>query len=178
MTRDEVIAILSILKSAYPNFYKSMTKSELNNIVNLWHQMFLDDNCKIVTEAVKALIVSFKFPPTIADIKDKVDLITKPESMTEMEAWGLVRKAISDSFYNAGSRFAELPELIQRVVGSPTQLTQWGLMEPETVESVIQSNFMRSYKAKMIHAKEVDRLPESTKKMIGELVEKFKMIEG
>ena len=40
MDRKEVMRILSLLKAAYPVFYLKMTKSEAEDVVNLWLDMF------------------------------------------------------------------------------------------------------------------------------------------
>lgn len=166
MTRNEIVYIMSILKIAYPRFYANMTKEEAEQTVNLWAVMFEKDNARIVTEAVKSMIVTLKFPPTIADIKEKVNLITQPQGMTEMEAWNLVLHGIKDSSYNAQKWFDSYPEVIQKVIGSPTQLREWGLMDATAVSSVVQSNFMRSYSAKVRQEREYTMLPESTKALI------------
>lgn len=176
MTRDEAIAILAVLKIAYPAFYKTMSDEEIDDVINLWGIMFESDSAKIVTEAVKALICTLKYPPTIADVKEKIAAITHPQTMTEMEAWQLVRQAIS--YYRAEETFAQLPPILQKIVGSPSVLRQWAQMEAETVDSVIQSNFMRSYKARVVKEKEFAMLPQSTKQLIAELSQKFSLTEG
>jgi len=173
MTREETKAILAVLKAGYPNFYKDMTKEDAKNTVDLWATMFADEKPQIVIEAVKSLICTLKYPPTIADVKEKIALITQPPAMTEMEAWQIVRKAIS--YYNAEENFINLPPEIQKVVGSPNMLRQWAQMEAETVDSVIQSNFMRSYKARVAHEKEYAMLPASTRNLIRELAAKMNM---
>lgn len=175
MTRDNVLAVLSVIKAAYPNFYKDLNKTELESVIQLWSTMFANDDSSIVTEAVKALIATLKFPPTIADVKEKINLITQPPRMTEIEAWNTVYKAIS--YYKAGENFEKLPPMLQKLVGSPNQLREWAQMDGETVRSVIQSNFMRSYTARVKVDTQIQQLPESTKKVIAELSGKFS-IEG
>jgi len=51
MNKSETTAILAIIKTAYPNFYKNT--SDIDNAVNLWTMMFANDSAKIVTEAIK-----------------------------------------------------------------------------------------------------------------------------
>ena len=174
MNRHEVVAILKILKVSYPRFYANIEKEEATEIVNLWSTMFADNSAKIVTEAVKSLIATLKFPPTIADVKEKIKLLTEIESMTEIEAWNKVRQAIS--YYNAGKNFERLEPVLQRLVGSPQQLREWALMDNEAVQSVVQSNFMRSYKAKAKHEEEMKLIPESAKKLIDEVQQKARLI--
>lgn len=167
MTRQEALAVLTILKTAYPTFYKNYSKEDVNAAVDLWATMFAEEHPEIVVEAVKALICTHKYPPTIADIKEKIATITRPEQKTEMEAWQQVKAAIS--YYNAAENFERLPPILQKVVGSPNTLREWAVMDGEVVNSVIQSNFMRSYKAKVAQQKEYAMLPSSAKQLIADL---------
>ena len=173
MTRQEALAIMAILKTAYPSFYKDFSKEELNAAVNLWATMFSEEPIQVVTEAIKALMCTLKYPPTIADVKEKIVAIMHPEVMTEMEAWQKVRRAIS--YYDADETFAQLPPILQKIVGSPNTLREWAQMETEIVDSVIQSNFMRSYKARVAHEKEYAMLPASTRALIQSIAAKMDM---
>jgi hypothetical protein len=177
MTADETKTVLKLLRVAYPNFYRNITAKEANDIIDVWAVMFEDEPLPLVLEAVKATIATKKdFPPDIATIKEKIQLITQPCEMTEIEAWNIVKKAVS--VYNTQENFERLPETLQKLVGSPSQLREWGLMDSETFGSVVQSNFMRSYKARIQQKKQLQALPESTKKMIKMLSNNLKMIEG
>jgi hypothetical protein len=176
MNREETKAILAILKAGYPNFYKDMTKEDATNTINLWTTMFADDPAQVVAEAVKSLMCTLKFPPTIADVKEKIAMITQPPAMTEMEAWQMVKSAIS--YYNAAETFERLPPILKRIVGSPNQLREWAIMEAEKFDTVVQSNFMRSYKALAAQEKERAMLPESTKQMIAGLAGKGMLADG
>jgi len=49
-------------------------------------------------------------------------------------------------------------------VGSPNQLRAWALMDEETVQSVVASNFQRSYKAIAAKQKEQAALERKLKK--------------
>lgn len=171
MTIDETKAILAIMKTAYPNFYKNITREEAEQIVDLWSQMFADDSPKLVTESVKSLICSLKFPPTIADVKEKMQLITKPIELTEQEAWGKIKASMS--YYSAVEKFKELPKLLQKLVGSPNQLREWAMMDAEHVETVVKSNFMRSYTARVKADKQYDSLPSSTKELMNIYTQKL-----
>lgn len=173
MTRQQSLGILIMVKTAYPAFYKNYSKEELNAAVDLWATMFAEEPLQVITEAVKSLMCSLKFPPTIADVKEKIELLTQPEQLTELEAWGIVRKALNTSDFVKS--FQELPPIIRRIVGSVSQLKEWAYTEGDI--SVISSNFMRSYRARAAHERELTRLPQSAKEMIAEIAEGMKMIE-
>ena len=173
MTRQEALAVMAMLKTAYPNFYKDLSKEDISAAVNLWATMFSEESIQVVTEAIKALICTLKYPPTIADVKEKIHLLTQPQGMCELEAWDTVRRAIS--YYNAQENYNSLPPILQKIVGSPNQLREWALMDVDTVNSVIQSNFMRSYRVMAEREREYAMLPSSTKKFIAEITFKYDM---
>lgn len=173
MTREETKQIMAVLQAGYPRFYKDISKLEATAVINLWATMFAEEPAQIVTEAVKSLMCTLKYPPTIADVKEKIELLTQPEQMTEMEAWGIVRKAMNTSDFVKS--FQDLPPVIRRIVGSASQLKEWAYTEGDM--SVVSSNFMRSYRARAAHERELTRLPQSAKAMIAGVAEGMKMIE-
>lgn len=72
MKRDETIKLLSILKAAYPNSYKGMTKDEANGMVSVWTMQFANIPANIVFIAVNKIISKSPFPPSISEVKDKL----------------------------------------------------------------------------------------------------------
>ena len=72
MTRDETIKILAILKAAYPNSYKNMTRDEANGTVMVWATQFADFPADVVLIAVNKLISTSTFPPAICEVKKKI----------------------------------------------------------------------------------------------------------
>ena len=72
MTKKETAQILAILKAAYPNFYKDMTTEEAQGTISVWALQFADLPADIVLMALNKAISTSKFPPTIAEIKDKM----------------------------------------------------------------------------------------------------------
>lgn len=173
MTIKETIKIMTVLKAAYPAYYRGQDDEELEAAVTLWHKMFADDPYTVVSAAVAAHIASDTkgYPPHIGAIRDKITKLTQPEELSEMEAWAMVRKALSNSGYHAQQEFDKLPEVLQRVVGSPSMLHQWALMDNSDVETVVQSNFMRSYKVRAASAKEYLALPAEVKAFMRQIAE-------
>lgn len=72
MTREEAIKALSVLKAAYPNFYKGMTKDEANGTINVWAAQFAKYPAFIVMIALNKLISTNTFPPAICEIKERI----------------------------------------------------------------------------------------------------------
>lgn len=177
MTRDDTLDLLSILKAAYPNFYRDMTRKDADQVISLWSEMFKDEPVEVVALAVKAHIATDKkgFPPHIGAIKDAIVKIQQPDEMTELEAWGLVQKALRNGYYGAQEEFDKLPPVVQRLVGSPNQLREWALMDTETISSVVASNFQRSYKARAAHEREFLALPSEVKQTMTQIAAGMKM---
>lgn len=180
MNREETLLIMGTLKAAYPSYYRGMSRKDADGVVELWEKMFADDDMELVTAAVKALIATDDkgFPPHIGAVKAKMRQITTPGQMSALEAWELVYKAIKRSGYNSKEEFEKLPPAIQRLVGAPSQLKDWALMDAGTVQSVISSNFQKSYQARAKQETEYQALPSDIKQMIGGLAERLAISNG
>ena len=168
MTRDDVIKIMSVLRGAYPHFYRDISKQEAYDTINLWTDMFSNDDASIVAAAVKSLIDGDDkgFPPTIGQVKAKMRLLVGSDELTEAEVWNLVSKAVKNGLYGAVEEFEKLPPAVKRIVGSPSQLRDWASMDSDTLHSVVASNFQRSYKVVATREKEIAALPDDVKKLI------------
>lgn len=167
MTREETIKLLSVLKCAYPSFYRDITKQEAERSIQLWMLMF-DEPYELVGAAVKSFIAGDTkgFPPAIGQIKEQIRLLTRKEEMTEIEAWSYVSKALKNSTYGSEDEFAKLPQEVQAVVHDPGQLRQWAMSQSDEVETVIASNFMRSFRAKQKSSRQYAALPEDVKRLM------------
>ena len=168
MDKFETTSILAVLKAAYPKFYQGLSLEEANSIVNLWAEMFADDPAEIVATAVKAMIASrnSNFPPNIGEVKEQIRKLTTPDSMTEQEAWSKIYKAIVNTGYDSKAEFDKLPKSLQRLVGSPQQLFEWSMMDVTTVQSVVASNVMRSFRAIQAQEQEQAKLPQSVERFL------------
>ena len=168
MTREDTIKILSVLRGAYPAFYRDITKQEAESTIGLWESMFSEEPYELVGAAVKAFISGDGkgFPPAIGQIKERIRQITQPEGMTEQEAWALVSKAVRNSAYGSVEEFNKLPPEVQAVVHDPGQLKQWANGSADDLETVVASNFMRSFRAKQKSIKEYMALPSEVKQLM------------
>ena len=178
MNVNETLKVLSVLKANYPNFYKNLSRMDAEAQVNLWSEMLEDTPYELVGAAVKSYIATDVdgYPPNIGKIKEQIRNLTQEDNgMSEQEAINLVMKACSNSIYNSDKEFEKLPPILQRLVGSPNMLREWAMMDTDTVNSVVASNLMRSFKA----IKETDRvqqaLPGGLKNAVGELAGKLSM---
>lgn len=75
MTKKEALQILAILKAAYPSSYNGMTKEEATGTVAVWCMQFADIPAEVVMMAIHKLISTNKFPPSISEVKNKLESI-------------------------------------------------------------------------------------------------------
>lgn len=180
MTENETLAVLGTLRVAYPQFYKDLDGNDIARAVKLWCEMFADDDAKTVTAAVKAFIATDNkgYPPSIGIIKNRVDDLTAPEFLSEYDAWNILRKAIngSDYIWGAEEEFEKLPDDLKAFVHSPSWLVQQARLPEASLETVVGSNFMRSYKARAAHFKDYRMLPEEVKKFAEALAKKRTLV--
>lgn len=180
MTKVQTMQMMAIIQAAYPRFYVGVSKDDAEAAGNLWHSFFANDDASLVSDAVRTFIANDTkgFPPSIGQIREKLDVINQAVhgfELTPQSAWGLVKRALKDSAYHAAERFSELPEVVQEVVGSPSQLHDWAVSDDGVSESVIASNFQRSYAARAQVHKELRRAPGD---VLARIEEDKRMIAG
>ena len=164
MTREETVKIIRIMVDSYPNY----KPNDISETVDVWQMMLSDYDYNLVAMALKAYILSDTsgFAPNIGQLVAKIHLLTKPQELSEMEAWSLVSKAIRNSGYNSVEEFVNLPLLVQKAVGTPDNLRNWAVSDYQTIESVIQSNFLRSYRVVVKRESEINCMPNEIKALI------------
>lgn len=175
MERAEFKTLVKGMKAVYaqPTFIPDQ------DAFNVWYELLKDLPYEQANIAIQKYMLTEKFPPTISDIRTKANEIVAQveESMSELEAWSLVGKAISNSGYHAQEEFDKLPEACQRAVGNPSNLKEWAMMESEKVATVEQSHFIRNYRVAVQRMKEEAKIPEHIKKVIEGMREKAGVIE-
>ena len=148
---------------SYPNY----KPNDISETVDVWHMMLSDYDYNLVAMALKSYILSDTsgFAPSIGQLVAKIQTITKPQELSETEAWSLVSKAIRNSGYNSVEEFTKLPPIVQNAVGLPDQLRTWALDENYN-EQVVSSNFMRCYRTELARHDELSKMPEEIKALI------------
>ena len=164
MTVNDARKIIAVMLVSYPNFKPIDTEL----MATTWADMLNEYSYEQVSVALKCYITTDTsgFAPSIGQLIDKLKTVEQPQELNELQAWGLVRKAINNSGYHSEEEFAKLPPLVQKAVGTPGQLKQWGMSDIESIETVAQSNFMRTYRAVAKREDEVSRMPKEIRQLI------------
>lgn len=163
MTREETVKIIRIMVDSYPNY----KPNNISETVDVWNMMLSEYTYEQISVALKAYILSDTsgFAPSIGQLIGKIQSISRPQELSEMEAWSLVSKAIRNSGYNSVEEFAKLPPIVQNAVGLPDQLRTWALDENYN-EQVVSSNFIRCYRTELARHDELSKMPEEIKALI------------
>lgn len=158
MERDEVKKFLMIIQTTYPN-YRVEDKAAA---VQIWEEMLQDYSYKECAYSLKKYLATDEsgFPPGIGAIIQGIPK-QKTEILNEMEAWALVGKALRNGTYGAEKEFAKLPELVQKAVGSPDNIRNWAQTDSLSIENVVQSNFIKTYRTLMLRKEKEDAIPIS-----------------
>lgn len=72
MEKKQVLSMLTMLKTAFPSYYKSFTKEEAEQVVDLYEMAFKEDDAQDVVRALKEIIFTSEYPPAIATIKKAI----------------------------------------------------------------------------------------------------------
>lgn len=167
MEREEFKTLVKGMKAVYaqPTFIPDQ------DAFNVWFELLKDLPYRQVSVAIQKYMVTERFPPTIADLREKAAEIIEQQvdKMSELEAWARVRKAIGNSLYHAEEEFERLPEACRIAVGNPSNLREWGLMDSEQVETVEQSHFIRNYRTAVKRISDDRKMPASVMAMIAEI---------
>lgn len=115
MTRDETIKLLAILKAAYPNSYRGMTKEEANGTVLVWSTQFAKYPASVVMIAVNKLISKNTFPPSISEVKEEIRGLY-------WEAWGMLNEHKTRGHLDEKT-IAQLNEIMEICEPMRTRLT-------------------------------------------------------
>ena len=165
MTRDETKKIVMIIASTYPNWHPS----DMSFTVDAWTLMLESFTYQQVSAALKAFILSDAsgFAPAVGQLIGLLDRVGSSQELSEMEAWSLVSNALRRSTYYAESEFEKLPEIVQKAVGSPSMLRNWAQTDMQSVENVVQSNFMRTYRQEIAKNREKRKIPQDVLESLG-----------
>ena len=170
MTREETKMIIKMLSSVYINEFSKLTEEKVLQMIDVWTMLLEDEDANKIATVTKTYLKSNPnaFMPTPAMLINMAYEMFAPKGMTEQEAWNVVYKAICNSGYNSQSEYDKLPLELKQLC-NPSQLREWASMDKDTLNSVVASNFMRSFKVREKQRMDYDKLPTETKILINQL---------
>lgn len=168
MKKSETVDCITYLSAAYPGAYKRFTEQKFETLIAVWYNTFSEYPFATVMVGIQGYISTDTsgFPPSPGQVVKVIQDLTAEKETNSMEAWAIVKKAVNSPRDRMEETFRTLPPLIQKVVGGHHQLMAWGNVNEEEFETVIQSNFMRTYETEKRRQKQIDMLPERIRRMM------------
>jgi len=162
VTRAETAMLLALMAAAWPKFEPDDAK------VALWHELFEDTDFRVAQVALKKLMLSSPYPPTIADMRREVLAVTTPpeDRITPAEAWGMVSHAIRDyGSYREREGLESLPPVVRKTA----EYIGWRELCLSEEGEILRAQFMRMFQQVSERRREEVLLPPAVRELIGKL---------
>jgi len=169
MTRDETVALIRSIVNLYPNW----KPENLTETVNAWHWALGEYPATGIKAALQIYVKTNNsgFAPSVSQLINAMYQPKENKQLSEGEAWAMVKRAIQDGCYHAGERYNELPPIIQRAVGSPNMISERAQTDSDKVNTVIMSNFQRTYRTLLQKQSFNDKVPETLSGLVTGIVD-------
>lgn len=153
MDKQQFATLAIGIKSAYP----ASKILEDNASMDFWYMTLKDIPYEIAENAVMEHICTNIYPPNIAEIRKLCMERCKTPILSFDEAWGVVRKAMSDyGWYHPQEAFATMDELTLAVVKN----LGWSRLCQSENPTADRANFREAYEAKAKEAFNSNMLPD------------------
>lgn len=160
MTKNEMVQIMAVISAAYPRFYDKQTETDKIAALRLWYRHFEYVDYNVMLKAVDAVISKNKFPPAIAEIYEKLNIVLGIYDITETEAWSCVLKIIRRGQTDYQRQFELLPPIIQDTLGSADKLKEWSEVNDRAIDVIISNEFQQAFSAETERRKKLMELPD------------------
>ena len=160
MTKKEVGKLIALAVANFPN----MQDKDLSMTAVLWEEMFADMPYELTKNALIKVLVTAKFWPSVAEIREAALALQNPDMITPAEAWSQANAALDRyGYYRADEGMRSLPPAIQK-----TLRALGGFSEVCITENIdtVRAQFMRMYEQFAKTEREYAVLPESVKQFI------------
>lgn len=117
MTEQETIKVVTLIVMSYPSSEKFKDETSLKGMVAVWKTIFKDDNAQLVEMAVQKHISVNKWPPSIAEIREQMIDLVRPDIIPPDIAWSMVADVLyTETEFEHFDIDSVFPEPIARVV--------------------------------------------------------------
>ena len=153
MNEQQFLMISTTIKAAYPNATIMPDRASMN----VWYELLKDLEYEACKSSVIELISTNKFPPSIADIREKYSAKTNDRIKTPGEAYESVMTAISKFGRNEPQKAYEMMD--EATVKTVKQLGYVYLCNSENMMAD-RANFFKLYEVNAKEKKIKSQLPE------------------
>lgn len=170
MTKGEVAALLKRIQALYINMRFENPAETLEE----WFQFLEPYPSEAINTCLNLYVAEgHPFGPNVGELIQMGIRVAQrqQEDMSAAEAWALVHKAVCRSSYYAEEEFKNLPERVQKAVGSPDQLRNMA-RDPEYNEGVQKGIFMKQYEAQLRRERDIAALPGTLRGFVLDIAER------
>ena len=114
MTKQETVKIVTMIVMSYPTSDKLQDDNTIRAMASVWSHIFKNDDPKLVELAVQKHISTNKWVPSIAEIREQMVAISRPDIIPPDKAWEIVSDGISSNLFSYEP--PEFPPLVKRCV--------------------------------------------------------------
>lgn len=158
---EDFRAIVRGLQAAFPrdNFIPN------EYTFNLWYTALQDIPYPSLNRASTSYIMSNRFPPTIADIRQLAyDLSAQPDELPSV-SWNQLLRALRMSYApNSEEVWEQLPEITKKIVGGYATFRAWGNTELSALESVQRPMFVKRFEEYSQRERRAAAIPQALRK--------------
>lgn len=177
MDKRQTATLLTFLRSSYPNHVEALGQPETAEI---WHRALSDIDFEVAQLAISKWVMTEKWPPTIADIRESAVNVSTEEIKDWSKAWEEVNKAVRligpYEEERAMQRFDEITaETVKRI--GYQNLCMMEISERD----IMRAHFRDIYNQIANRQKEYAQLPMALRDKINAMqigIPKRQMIEG
>lgn len=119
MTKQEVVEALTLIVMSYPASFKD--ESAVQAMSEVWSRFFADDNPKLVALAIQKHIAVSKWPPSVAEVRERMAELEHPELLAPDIAWG----AVVDRIETDGAYLCDLDSCFPPAVAKVLRAIGW-----------------------------------------------------
>ena len=140
LSKDDFKVIMASLKSAFPTWNIDQ------HGLNLWYSTLQDIPYPTLNKAALNYVMTHKFAPTIADLRELSYRLSTDAPMLAPAAWNQLIRALRQAYSPDSEMYwDQLPDLTKKIVGGYSTFRQWGNTSLETLESVQRPMFIKRF---------------------------------
>ena len=132
---------------------------------NLWYTTLQDIPYPSLNKACQNYIMTNKFPPTIADIRQLAyDLSAQPDELPSA-AWNQLLRALREAYApDSEEVWNQLPDITKKIVGGYATFRAWGNTELSALESVQRPMFVKRFEEYSQRERQAAAIPQALRK--------------
>ena len=154
--------IVMALQTYYPR--ENLLPTEAS--IDLWFRALCDIDARVLAAALNKWVMTQKWPPTIAELREQAQAITEGELPSWGKAWETVQDAVHcHGYYEYNAAVADMDAITRAVV----DFIGWQNICLSTNHEATRANFRDLYEREAKRRKEERNIPEAVKTVIANI---------